>query len=98
MRPSLAALYKWRYPGLGDLPFIASRPEFGAANAGFVHDFQLVDVPDYGGVGESCPLPHFYQVRGGGVNESMPFCLEDKLVQSPAVPGEHLDWFALMYK
>ena len=62
MRPGLAKLYNWRYAGLGDLPSIGARHEFGTANAGMGLDFQMVDVPDYGGAGESTPLPHFYQV------------------------------------
>jgi len=32
------------------------------ANAGFRFDFQIVDVPDFNGVGESEPNPYFYQV------------------------------------
>lgn len=61
-RPSLAALYNWRYRALGDLPNVTTAPAFRAANPGFALPFQLVDVPDYGGRGESCPLPYFYQV------------------------------------
>lgn len=38
-------------------------PEFQMANAGFVYDYQLIDVGDYNGVGESAPSPYFYQVR-----------------------------------
>lgn len=63
MRPQLARLYNWRYAGLGDLPSAAARPEFVSANAGMCREAQLIDVPDYGGAGESTPLPHFYQVR-----------------------------------
>ena len=36
---------------------------FLRANPGFALDFQFVDVPDYQGVGESAPVPYFYQVR-----------------------------------
>jgi hypothetical protein len=36
---------------------------YGAANPGLRHTFQLVDVPDFMGRGESTPSPHFYQVR-----------------------------------
>lgn len=60
-RPSLARLYNWRYRALGDLPAVSERPEFVAANPGFAHDFQMVDVPDYLGRGESEPVPFFYQ-------------------------------------
>ena len=31
------------------------------ANAGFSFDYQLVNVPDFNGVGESQPSPFFYQ-------------------------------------
>lgn len=37
-------------------------PEFQLANPGFAHDFQLIDVQDFNGVGESEPNPYFYQV------------------------------------
>lgn len=30
---------------------------------GFVHDYQLINVEDFNGVGESEPIPYFYQVR-----------------------------------
>ncbi|KAI3949344.1 hypothetical protein MKW98_023281 [Papaver atlanticum] len=35
--------------------------QFSTANAGFAYDYQLVDVPDYNGRGESAPSPWFYQ-------------------------------------
>ena len=38
-------------------------PAFLRANPGFALDFQLVDVPDFQGRGESEPMPHFYQAR-----------------------------------
>ncbi|KAL4443940.1 hypothetical protein ABPG75_011677 [Micractinium tetrahymenae] len=63
-RPSLAKLYNWRYRALGDLPAVSSEPAFRAANPGFALDFQLIDVPDFNGRGESCPLPYFYQNLG----------------------------------
>ena len=34
------------------------------ANAGFAHSFQLVNVADYNGIGESTPQPYFYQNLG----------------------------------
>nr|POF00442.1 intron-binding protein aquarius [Quercus suber] len=34
------------------------------ANAGFSYEYQLVDVPDYQGRGESAPSPWFYQNEG----------------------------------
>ena len=32
-------------------------------NPGFFFDYQLIDVPDFNGVGESEPNPYFYQVK-----------------------------------
>ena len=63
-RPSLAALYNWRYKSLGDLPRVASQPAFQAANPGFAFEYQLIDVPDFHGRGESEPIAHFYQNLG----------------------------------
>ncbi|KAK5125685.1 hypothetical protein LTR85_011959 [Meristemomyces frigidus] len=63
-RPSLAALYKWRYPQLTNLPFTATAPEFVQANAGFRYEYQFIDVPDYKGKGETEPSPHFIQNLG----------------------------------
>lgn len=63
-RPSLADLYRWRYPGLVDLPDVQTNPTFLAANAGFRYDYQFINVPDYRGRGESEPSPHFIQNLG----------------------------------
>ncbi|XP_057789998.1 uncharacterized protein LOC131006864 [Salvia miltiorrhiza] len=63
-RPSLARLYNWRYKDLGDLPYLRENDIFRRANAGFSFDYQLVDVPDYHGRGESAPSPWFYQNEG----------------------------------
>ncbi|KAM7522426.1 hypothetical protein LguiA_012328 [Lonicera macranthoides] len=63
-RPSLAKLYNWRYRDLGDLPYVKENPVFHKANAGFSYDYQLVNVPDYHGRGESAPSPWFYQNEG----------------------------------
>ena len=63
-RPSIASLYQWRYPNLGNLAHVHEAPEFLAANAGFKYDYQFVDVPDYKGRGESEPTPHFIQNLG----------------------------------
>ncbi|CAK7266763.1 hypothetical protein SEPCBS119000_002196 [Sporothrix epigloea] len=63
-RPTLADLYRWRYPGLVDLPHVQSAPEFLQANAGFRYDYQFINVPDYRGRGESEPSPHFVQNLG----------------------------------
>ncbi|OXV09032.1 hypothetical protein Egran_03204 [Elaphomyces granulatus] len=63
-RPSIAELFKWRYPELGNLPAVETEPEFKLANAGFRYDYQFIDVPDYQGVGEREPSPHFIQNLG----------------------------------
>lgn len=63
-RPSLAALYNWRYRDLGDLPRVATQPAFLAANPGFAFEYQLIDVPDFLGKGEIEPIAHFYQNLG----------------------------------
>lgn len=63
-RPSLAELYKWRYPHLGNLPVVETSPEYHRANAGFRYDYQFIHVPDYKGKGEMEPTPHFIQNLG----------------------------------
>lgn len=63
-RPSLAGLYRWRYPKLDNLPAVESSPEFQRANAGFRFDYQFINVPDYKGRGEMEPTPHFIQNLG----------------------------------
>ncbi|KAB5570757.1 P-loop containing nucleoside triphosphate hydrolase protein [Coniochaeta sp. 2T2.1] len=63
-RPSIASLYQWRYPKLGNLPHVEAQQEYLAANAGFKFDYQFIDVPDYKGKGESEPTPHFIQNLG----------------------------------
>ena len=40
-RPSLAALFAWRYAGLGNLPNVESAPQYLTANTGFAFDFQV---------------------------------------------------------
>jgi intron-binding protein aquarius len=63
-RSSIASLYQWRYPHLGNLPLVQTSPEFQVANAGFKYDYQFINVPDYKGRGESEPTPHFIQNLG----------------------------------
>ena len=63
-RPSIAELYKWRYHKLGDLPNVLSGAEFKHANAGFRYEYQFINVPDYKGMGEMQPSPHFIQNLG----------------------------------
>ncbi|GAB5588385.1 hypothetical protein Unana1_03285 [Umbelopsis nana] len=63
-RSSIAKLYNWRYKQLGDLPIISELQEYRKANAGFVHDYQLIDVGDYQGKGETEPVQYYYQNLG----------------------------------
>lgn len=63
-RPSLCDLYRWRYKDLKELEHISVKDEFRMANAGFVYEYQMINVDDYNGVGESTPAPYFYQNRG----------------------------------
>jgi intron-binding protein aquarius len=58
-RPSIAELYKWRYPSLSNLPSVLTKPEFQIANPGFKHEYQFIDVQDYKGKGEDQPTPHW---------------------------------------
>ena len=59
---SLCSLYSWRYDNLGNLPHVLQSPEYQVANSGFAYDYQLIDVQDFNGIGESEPTPYFYQV------------------------------------
>lgn len=69
-RPEIAALYSWRYNkvvgnlSLGDLPIVSSDAAYRVGNSGFLHTFQMVDVPAFKGKGEFCPTPYFYQNLG----------------------------------
>lgn len=60
-RPDIRSLYSWRYKRLGDLPHVIAQPEYLTHNPGFEYDYQLINVEDYEGVGESQPNPYFYQ-------------------------------------
>lgn len=63
-RPSLAELYKWRYPQLSSLPRVQHSREFLTANPGFRYEYQFINVSDYKGRGEMEPTPHFIQNLG----------------------------------
>jgi len=60
-RPSICSLYNWRYKALGNLPHVLNHTDYQVANAGFSFDYQLINVPDFNGIGESQPSPFFYQ-------------------------------------
>ncbi|KAJ1972819.1 hypothetical protein H4R35_004465 [Dimargaris xerosporica] len=63
-RPSIAALYAWRYRVLGNLPNVQTLPQYQLANPGFAHAFQAINVEDYQGKGETQPVPYYYQNLG----------------------------------
>ena len=63
-RADIANLYTWRYNGLGNLAHVATREKFQLANPGFVHTYQLINVEDFDGRGESTPTPYYYQNAG----------------------------------
>ncbi|GBL77335.1 RNA helicase aquarius [Araneus ventricosus] len=60
-RPSICNLYNWRYKNLGNLPHVLNLPEYKKTNSGFWFDYQLINVEDFNGIGESEPNPYFYQ-------------------------------------
>ncbi len=63
-RPSLRQLFSWRYEKLEDLPVIHNSTEYQFANPGFAFDYQLINVNDFQGRGETQPFPHFVQNLG----------------------------------
>ncbi|CAH1791178.1 unnamed protein product [Owenia fusiformis] len=63
-RHTICNLYNWRYKKLGNLPHVHIWPEYKRSNPGFFYDFQLLNVDDFNGVGESEPNPYFYQNLG----------------------------------
>lgn len=62
-RASICSLYNWRYKNLGNLEHVLQEKEFRTTNAGFVYDYQLINVESFNDVGESEPIPFFYQVK-----------------------------------
>lgn len=54
----------WRYENLGNLDHVSQSKEFQLANPGFVHSFQMINVEDFEGKGESAPTPFYYQNLG----------------------------------
>ena len=61
-RKSLCSLFRWRYENLNDLEHVLKSEIFLKANAGFSLEYQFVNVDN--GVGESEPMPFFYQNVG----------------------------------
>ncbi|XP_005185025.2 RNA helicase aquarius [Musca domestica] len=60
-RSEICSLYKWRYKKLDDLSHILDKEEYRRSNAGLRYEYQLVNVDDFNGVGETEPNPYFYQ-------------------------------------
>ena len=60
-RSTLCDLFRWKYKNLRDLTHINELDNYQKANAGFVYDYQLINVEDFNGTGESEPQPFFYQ-------------------------------------
>lgn len=54
----------WRYDDLGDLDHVATKNVFKKANAGLAHTYQVINVEDFEGRGESSPTAYFYQNMG----------------------------------
>ena len=62
-RASLCSLYNSRYKNLGHLEHILQQREFKMTNAGFIYDYQLINAENFNDIGESEPIPYFYQVE-----------------------------------
>jgi len=62
-RSDIARLYSWRYHGLGDLDRVTAG-DFKKANTGLAQTFQLINVEEFEGKGESSPTAYFYQNIG----------------------------------
>ncbi|KAJ4994089.1 intron-binding protein aquarius [Stagonosporopsis vannaccii] len=82
-RPSIAELYKWRYPALTNLPAVLSAPDFQIANAGFKHEYQFINVPDFKGRGEAEPTPHWI-VNLGEAEYAVALFMYMRLLNYPA--------------
>ncbi|KAJ3121537.1 hypothetical protein HK098_003602 [Nowakowskiella sp. JEL0407] len=69
-RPSIADLFRWKYGQLEDGEMLlkdlgaVETDEFKKANKGFVFEYQVIDVPNFMGKGETEPVPHFFQNEG----------------------------------
>ncbi|KAJ3213844.1 hypothetical protein HDU67_002387 [Dinochytrium kinnereticum] len=63
-RESICDLYRWRYEGLKDLVGGDDEGVFKAANPGFAFEYQMINVENFNGKGETEPVPYFYQNLG----------------------------------
>jgi intron-binding protein aquarius len=57
-------LFGWRYDSLTDLAKVQEGEFKSGINPGFKHVYQLIQVDDYMGRGETQPVPHFFQNLG----------------------------------
>ena len=62
-RPEIASLYSWRYKNLGNLDRVLSG-DYSLANPGFAHTYQLINVENFEGKGETSPTSYFFQNVG----------------------------------
>lgn len=58
------SINSWRYDDLGNLSHVVESNEYQRANPGFLHTFQVINVEDFQGKGESTPSAYFYQNLG----------------------------------
>ncbi|CCJ30552.1 unnamed protein product [Pneumocystis jirovecii] len=63
-RSTIAELFSWAYDKLTNLPHLQTDKEFIYSNAGFLNDYQFINVEDYKGQGEIESSPYFYQNLG----------------------------------
>lgn len=63
-RKEIAELYSYRYNNLGNLDHVMRRQEFLTSNPGFLHTYQIINVEDFEGRGETTPTAYFYQNVG----------------------------------
>merc|ERR1719157_377798 len=52
-RAEIASLYSWRYRDLGNLGHVITAPAYSMANTGLAHSFQIINVDEFEGRGES---------------------------------------------
>ena len=78
----------FRYRCLGNLSHVLNKSEYLTANAGLSFDYQLINVPDFNGVGESQPSPFFYQV-------SLEYCLLSKSFANVEVEASRVSFSLL---
>jgi len=63
-RAEIASLYSWRYQDLGNLGHVITAHAYSIAKTGLAHSFQIINVDEFEGRGESTPTAYFYQNMG----------------------------------